>query len=75
MPEDDVWKALVLMYALLRCTVLGCTRGDGDETGVVDAVSACFRMIDHSEFEPYAYLLMKKFGADDGASVADLLCI
>ncbi len=72
---DDVWKALVLIYALLRVVSVGCCADNMTEVMLIDAVSACFRMIDHTEFEPYAVLLMKKFGADDDASIADLLSI
>jgi len=75
MPEDEVWRSLVLVYALIRFTVLGYTHGRADEAALIDAVSSCFRMIEHTEFEMYGYLLMKKFRADDDASIADLLCI
>ena len=64
MAEIEVWKSLVMVYALLRFIAVGYTVSHPDEDGLADAVSACFRMIDHTEFEPYAAALLRKYGAD-----------
>ncbi|MBR3997900.1 MAG: hypothetical protein IKI93_06105, partial [Clostridia bacterium] len=75
MAEIDVWKALVLVYALLRFIAVGYTVSHPDEDGLVDAVSACFRMIDHTDFTSYAAVLLKKFGLDGHDALCGLLGI
>lgn len=75
MAEIDVWKALVLIFALLRFVSIGYTASHSDENGLVDAAAACFRMIDHTEFEPYAAALLRKYAADGDEGVCALLGI
>jgi len=73
MAEIDVWKALVLIYALLRFIAVGYTVSHPDEAGLVDAVSACFRMIDHTDFTSYAAALMKKYALGGNDALGNLL--
>ena len=72
---DDVWKALVLIYSLLRFIAVGYTVSHPDEAGLVDAVSAYFRIIDHTDFTSYAAVLMKKYALDGNDALGNLLGI
>lgn len=72
---QDEFGALCAVYAILRCIGLGWMTDKTSESDFVDAAAAAFRLIDHTEFEPYAAVLLKKLGVVGAESLSDLLVL
>ena len=64
-PLADEYIALVAVYALLRCLMIGCLAEQGDTVHAVDIAVAAFRLVDHTEFDRYAAPLLRDLGCAD----------
>ena len=64
-PLQDEYRALVVIYALLRCLLVGCLAKEGDVVRAVDVAAAAFRLVDHTSFDLYAAPLLRQMGCDD----------
>ena len=71
----DEFLALVAVYTLLRCLLVGCLAEAGDEVRAVDVAAAAFRLVDHTEFDRYAAPLLHDLGCDDWAHIRLLLAL
>lgn len=72
---QDEFGALCAVYAILRFIGLGWMADRTAEADFVDAAAAAFRLIDHTEFEPYAAVLLKKLGVTGAEALSDLLVL
>lgn len=74
-PLADEYRALVAVYALLRCLLVGCLAVQGDVVHAVDVAAAAFRLVDHTTFDLYAAPLLREIGCDDWAHIRLLLSL
>lgn len=74
-PLKDEYLALVAVYTLLRCLLVGCLAKEGDLTHAVDVAAAAFRLVGHTEFDRYAAPLLRDLGCDDWAHIRLLLSL
>lgn len=74
-PLRDEYLALVAVYTLLRCLLVGCLAEKGDITHAVDVAAAAFRLVDHTTFDLYAPPLLRELGCDDWAHIRLLLSL
>ncbi|MBQ4353564.1 MAG: flagellin lysine-N-methylase [Clostridia bacterium] len=73
LPDES--NALCAVYAVLRYIGLAYMADKTEKSDFVDAAAACFRMIDHTDFEPYAAVLLKHYGVTSDAERKKLLSI
>lgn len=71
----DEFAALCAVYAILRYVGLSWMSDKTEETDFVDAAAAAFRLIDHTEFEPYTAVLLKKLGVTGADALTNLLVL
>ncbi len=71
----DEYLALVAVYTLLRCLLVGCLAEHGDAARAVDVAAAAFRLVDHTEFDRYAAPLLHDLQCDDWAHIRLLLSL
>ena len=74
-PLRDEYLALVAVYTLLRCLLVGCLAEKGDRVRAVDVASAAFRLVDHTTFDLYAAPLLRELGCDDWPHIRLLLSL
>lgn len=74
-PLKDEYLALIAVYTLLRCLLVGCLAEEGDTEQAVDVAAAAFRLVDHTEFDRYAAPLLRDLGYDDWAHIRLLLSL
>ena len=67
----DETVALYAVYALLRFLTIGA--GDGTHERMTDIAAALFRLVDHTAFDRYAILILKRICGD--GSVIKLLML
>ena len=72
---QDEFLALVAVYTLLRCLLVGCLAQRGDAVRAVDVASAAFRLVDHTEFDRYAAPLLHDLHCDDWPHIRLLLSL
>ena len=72
---SDEYKALVAVYTLLRCLLVGCMAGCSDPNRTVDIASAAFRLAAHTTFDLYAAPLLREIGCDDWGHIRLLLSL
>lgn len=72
---QDEFLALVAVYTLLRCLLVGCLAQRGDAVRAVDVASAAFRLVDHTEFDRYAAPLLHDLHSDDWPHIRLLLSL
>ena len=71
----DEYRSLVVVYALLRCLLIGCLAQSGNADHAVDVAAAVFRLVDHTTFELYAAPLLREIGCCDWAHIRLLLSL
>ena len=71
----DEYLALVAVYALLRCLLVGCLAETGDTVRAVDVAAAAFRLVDHTTFDLYAAPLLREIGCSDWAHIRLLMSL
>lgn len=71
----DEYRSLVVVYALLRCLLIGCLAEGGDEIHAVDIAAAVFRLVAHTTFDMYAPALLRESGCSDWAHIRLLLSL
>lgn len=74
-PLKDEYLALVAVYTLLRCLLLGCMAAKDDIQHAVDVAAAAFRLVDHTSFDLYAAPLLQELGCDDWAHIRLLVSL
>jgi len=76
-PEDmrSEVTALCAVYALMRFLSLGYMAEHEGEIEFIDTLAAAFRLIDHTEFDRYSVLLLKRIGCDSPTSLCELVSI
>lgn len=72
---QDEYLALVAVYTLVRCLLVGCLAEHGDAVRAVDVASAAFRLVDHTEFDRYAAPLLHELHCDDWEHIRLLLSL
>ncbi|MGN1369402.1 MAG: flagellin lysine-N-methylase [Aristaeellaceae bacterium] len=71
----DEYLALVAVYTLIRCLLVGCLAEQGDAVRAVDVASAAFRLVDHTEFDRYVAPLLHELHCDDWEHIRLLLSL
>ena len=74
-PLQDEYRALVVIYALLRCLLVGCLAETGDDIRAVDVAAAAFRLVDHTTFDLYAAPLLREINCADWTHIRLLLAL
>lgn len=72
---EDEYIALCAEYAILRFVGMGWMADKSELSDFVDVCAAAFRIIDHTEFEPYAAILLRKFGVHSRETLENLLVL
>lgn len=72
---ENEYIALCSEYAILRFVTIGWMADKNSLSDFVDVCAAAFRIIDHTEFEPYAAILLKKFGINNRENLETLLVL
>lgn len=72
---EDEYIALCSEYAILRFVGVGWMADKTELSDLVDVCAAAFRIIDHTEFEPYAAMLLRKFGVHSRETLENLLVL
>lgn len=67
--------ALCAVYALMRCLCVGYFADKDDPVAAMDAVSAVFRLVDHTDFDRYAAHLLHSLGCDQWEQLKDLVSL
>ncbi len=71
LPQE--YTALCAVYMLLRFTTIG-TMWDSDSVeDLIDVCAALFRLIEHTEFDRYAGLMLKSVGCGSAAEMENIL--
>ena len=68
-PLKDEYLALVAVYTLLRCLLVGCLAESGGVDRAIDVAAAAFRLVDHTTFDLYAAPLLRELGCADWAHI------
>lgn len=76
-PEDmrSEVTALCAVYALMRFISLGYMAEHEGKTEFIDTLAAAFRLIDHTEFDRYSVILLKRLNCDSPEKLCDLVSI
>ena len=76
-PEDmrSEVTALCAIYALMRFLSLGYMAEHDGKTEFIDTLASAFRLIDHTEFDRYSVILLKRLGCDSPDKLCDLVSI
>lgn len=67
-------KGLIVSYAFLKYMTLGCTCENENENILADVLSACFRLIEHTDFYKYANELLAASDCGDNEIAAFADC-
>ena len=59
----------------MRFLSLGYMAEHEGEIEFIDTLAAAFRLIDHTEFDRYSVLLLKRIGCDSPTSLCELVSI
>lgn len=74
-PLKDEYLALCAVYALLRFLCLGWTAEHSTLEAAVDVCAAAFRLIDHTDFDRVAALILHRMDCDDWLHLRQLLSL
>lgn len=74
-PLKDEYLALVAVYTLLRCLLVGCMDEEDPDVRAADVAAAGFRLVDHTSFDLYAAPLLRELGCSDWEHIRLLLSL
>ncbi len=71
LPQE--YTALCAVYMLLRFLTIGAMAESDAEEDLIDVCAALFRLIEHTEFDRYAGLMLKSVGCGSAAEMENIL--
>lgn len=76
-PESmhNEYVALCAVYSILRFLGLGCMAEKNEKNILIDVMAATFRLIDHTEYDRYAFHLLKKLDSTSEEKLYDLIAL
>ena len=74
-PEDmrSEVTALCVIYALMRFLAIGYTAEHGGNDAFIDVMAAAFRLVDHTDFDRYSVVLLKRLGCNSPEKLCGLV--
>lgn len=69
------YTALCAVYALMRFLALGVMADQDSPSHLIDVMAAAFRLIDHTEFDRTASIILRRLGEDGRGALYDLISL